>query len=83
MAFGALACLREYGHRVPEDVQVTGIGDSEMTRILIPSLTTAHLFYKTSGMEAAKMLIQAMDAGDEVPRQLKMGYEVYRRNSTR
>lgn len=83
MAYGALTCLREYGHRVPQDVQVTGIGDSELSRILMPSLTTAHLFYKTSGKEAAKMLLEAMDKGDEIPRQLKMGYEVFGRNSTR
>lgn len=83
MAYGAMTCLREYGHRVPEDVQVTGIGDSELSRILMPSVTTAHLFFKTSGREAAKILLEAMDDGDEVCRQLKIGYEVYGRNSTR
>lgn len=83
MAYGAITCLREYGHRVPEDVQVTGIGDSELSRILVPSLTSAHLFFKTSGREAAKMLLDAMDKGDEIPRQIKMGFEIYGRNSTR
>ena len=82
IAYGALTCLREYGHRVPEDVQVTGIGDSELSHIVMPSLTSAHLFYKTSGREAAKMLLEAMDEGDEIPRQLRMGYEVYGRTST-
>lgn len=83
IAFGAITCLAEYGHRVPDEVQVTGIGDSELSRILVPSLTSAHLFYKTSGREAAKMLVAAMDGGDEIPRELKMGYEIYGRNSTR
>ena len=83
MAYGALTCLREYNHRVPEDVQVSGIGDSELSRILMPSVTSVHLYYKTSGREAAKMLLEAMDQGDDIPRQLKMGYEVYSRNSTR
>ena len=83
MAYGAITCLREYGHRVPEDVQVTGIGDSELSRILMPSVTSAHLYYKTSGREAAKMLLDAMDNGEDIPRQLKLGYEVYGRNSTR
>jgi LacI family sucrose operon transcriptional repressor len=83
MAFGTLTCLREYGHDVPGEVSVVGIGDSELSRILTPSLTSAHLFFKTSGIEATKMLLQAMDAGDEIPRQLKMGYEIYARNSTR
>lgn len=83
IAYGAITCLREYGHRVPDDVQVTGIGDSELSRILMPSVTSAHLYYKTSGREATKMLLEAMEEGNEVPRQLKMGYEVYGRNSTR
>ena len=83
MAYGALTCLREYGHRVPEDVQVTGIGDSELSRILMPSVTSAHLYYKTSGREATKMLLDAMEKGDDISRQLKMGYEVFGRNSTR
>ncbi len=83
MAYGAITCLREYGHRVPDDVQVTGIGDSELSRILMPSVTSAHLFYKTSGREAVKMLREAMDEGDDISRQLKMGYEIYGRNSTR
>ena len=48
----------------------------------MPSVTSAHLYYKTSGREAAKMLIDAMDNDDKIPRQLKMGYEVYGRNST-
>lgn len=83
IAYGAITCLREYGHSVPDDVQVTGIGDSELSRILMPSVTSAHLYYKTSGREAAKMLLEAMENGSDVPRQLKIGYEVYGRNSTK
>ncbi len=83
MAYGALTCLREYGHRVPDDVQVTGIGDSELSQVIVPSLTSAHLFYKTSGYEAAKMLLAAMEDGEEVSRQLRIGYEIYGRSSTR
>ena len=45
MAYGALTCLREYGHSVPEDVQVTGIGDSELSRILMPSVTSVQAIY--------------------------------------
>ena len=32
IAYGALTCLREYGHRVPEEVSVTGMDDSEISR---------------------------------------------------
>lgn len=85
MAFGALACLREYGHRVPEDIQVTGIGDSEFSRAVSPALTTAHLFFKTSGANAALMLLSALGLrkGHATSRELKMGYEIYARGTTR
>lgn len=85
IAFGVLACLREYGRRVPEDVQVTGIGDSDFSRAVSPSLTTAHLFYKTSGADSALLLVDSISKRDEAPRsrELKMGYEVYVRTSTR
>lgn len=84
IAFGALTCLREYGRRVPEEVQVTGVGDSKLSKIITPSLTTVHFFYLTSGTEAAKMLVDAMsDDSDHVARELRMGYEVYARSSTR
>ena len=84
IAFGALTCLREYGHRVPDDVQVSGIGDSEFSRIVYPSLTTAHLFYKSSGSSAAQMLLNCIE-GKPVPKsqELKMGYEIHIRTSTR
>ena len=83
IAYGALTCLREYGHRVPEEVSVTGMDDSEISQIVTPTLTTVHLHYKTSGAETARMLVGIMTGDDSIPRELKMGYEVVTRNSTR
>lgn len=83
IAYGALTCLREYGRRVPEDVSVTGVGDAEISQIVTPTLTTVHHHYKTSGAEAAKLLVETMAGGSTVPREIKMGYEVVARNSTR
>ena len=83
IAYGALTCLREYGHRVPEDIVVTGVDDSEISQIVTPTLTTIHNHYKTSGLEAARMLVGFMSGEEYVPRKVKMGYEVVARNSTR
>ena len=83
IAFGALTCAREYGRRVPEDVQVTGVGDSELTRVVTPTLTSIHHHYQTSGREAAKLLIEAMTSKDVVPREIRMSYGIMMRNSTR
>lgn len=83
IAFGAMMCMAEYGRRVPQDVQVTGVGDSLLSRIARPSLTTAHLHYKTSGMEAARMLLEDIRTGRRGVREVKMPYAVYARNSVR
>ncbi len=81
IAYGAMTCLREYGRCVPEDVQVTGVGDGELSQIVTPTLTTVHHHYKTSGTEAARMLCELL-AGGEARREIRMSYEVIARNST-
>ena len=83
IAFGAMMCMREYGRRIPEDVQIAGIGDSMLSRIIHPSLTTVHLAYKTSGMEAARMLLAQLENSSHAPTRAKMGYQVYARNTIR
>lgn len=40
LAMGAMAALHDYGRRVPEDVQVIGFGNVEMSGYLRPTLTT-------------------------------------------
>ena len=83
IAYGALTCLRESGRDVPGDVVVTGMDDAEISQIVTPTLTTVHHHYTTSGSEAAKILVGIMTGNDSVPREVKMGYEVVERNSTR
>ncbi len=81
IAAGALAALRDAGKRVPEDVQVTGIGDTEISRAVYPSLTTAHYHYRSSGRQAASLLLAALD-GDSTPHEVRMGYQLLLRGST-
>ena len=83
IAYGAMMCMREYGRDVPRDVQITGIGDSLLTRILHPSLTTVHLPFKTAGIEAAHMLLERMAPGRHAIQTRRLPYDVYVRNSTR
>ena len=62
---------------------MTGIDDSDISQITMPTLTTVHLHFKSSGAEAARMLVGLMSGDDAVAREVKMGYEVVARNSTR
>ena len=83
IAYGALTYLREHGIDVPGTVQVSGVGDGELSQIVTPRLTTVHHHYKTSGVEAARMLLGLMSGDDSIPREIKMGYELVERESTR
>lgn len=82
VAAGALELLREQGLRVPQDVQVTGVGGSGLARFLSPKLTSAHYCYKTSGEEAARMLLEALGRPQLVVKELMLGFEIHQREST-
>lgn len=83
MAFGAMTALRRAGKRLPEEVSVTGIGDSWAGEQIEPHLTTAHFYYRTCGETAARMLIEQMgERRSAVPvRQTMLGYTIRQRES--
>ena len=83
LAVGAVMYLKEAGKRIPQDIRICSVGNNQASDIIDPRLSTAHYHYRTSGIEAARMLISKMRAGEERPRrQLMLGYEVLRREST-
>ena len=81
IAAGALQYLREAG--VERKVCVTGMGDSRIATILQPSLSTVHFHYKSSGREAARLLIEMLQKSEDVRKEIKMGYQIIERDSTR
>lgn len=84
MAAGTLMCLRDAGLRVPEDVQVGGFGDSTVSSVTTPPITTVHFHYRTAGQEATKILLQMMDSKEELPaKELKLGFHIVERPSCR
>lgn len=76
IAAGAMIYLHEAGKRIPEDVALVGVGDSMVTKVTRPTITTVHFYYKTSGMEAAKLLLERIQNPEEAVRELKMGFQI-------
>lgn len=83
MAFGAMQALREAGKRLPEQVSVTGMGDSWAGEQVEPHLTTAHFYYKSCGETAARLLVEQInDRSRTAPvRQIQLGYTIKQRDS--
>lgn len=48
LALGAIEYLTDNNYRVPEDIAVVGMGDSKLSRVITPKLSTVHYHYKTA-----------------------------------
>lgn len=83
IALGAIRALRERGRRIPEDVSIAGVGDSWADTICQPTLTTAHLFYRQCGHDAARMLLHRINDDEEATpvRQMMLEYSIIERGS--
>lgn len=83
MAMGAMHTLRAAGRRIPEDVSIVGVGDSWADNVSVPPLTTAHLFFRQCGEEAAGLLLERIDKGEKDfhVRQIRLQYRIVSRGS--
>ena len=78
-----MQALRAAGKRLPEEVSVTGIGDSWAGEHVTPHLTTAHFYYKTCGETAARLLVERINRGEtKAPvQQTMLSYSIRIRDS--
>lgn len=76
IAIGAMKYLKEIGKRIPEDVQLAGFGDSFVSHVCDPNLSSVHFYYKTSGEEASKLLVDMIEGSHTVRKEIKMGYSI-------
>lgn len=84
IAAGALKRICELKLKIPEDVQLAGFGDSTISGIMTPTLATVHFHYKTAGIEAAKLLLERIQAsGQSIQKQIQLGYQVIVNESIR
>lgn len=83
IAIGAMMYFREHNIRVPEQVQVAGTGDTELAHIIQPSLCTAHYYYKTSGEEAARLLLELFTRELAVKKEIQIGHQLIENDSIR
>ncbi len=65
IALGAFRALREYGHRVPEDISLVGFDDVYLSTTMEPRLTTVRQPAYELGIAAVKMLAQRV-AGEDM-----------------
>lgn len=82
IATGALECLKAHNIAVPQTIRIVGIGDSKLSKVLTPKLTTIHYYYKTSGAIAAGHLITELKQADSSVIHEKLGFKIIQRGSS-
>jgi DNA-binding LacI/PurR family transcriptional regulator len=82
MAAGALSVLAAAGRQVPADVAVVGFDDSPTASITTPRLTSVRQPIEEMGHEVARLLVDAVEASDPVPRRVILATELVRRASS-
>lgn len=81
IALGAIHYLNEKKIKIPEQIAVSGIGNGRTARMIDPPLTTADYYYKTSGVEGAKMILDKIDNPKSPVITMMLGYEIIERGS--
>ena len=66
MALGALKAIREFGYRVPEDVQIIGFDNIEFSQYCEPSLSTMQQPTFDMGAKAVELLTGIIEKRDPV-----------------
>jgi DNA-binding LacI/PurR family transcriptional regulator len=81
MALEAMAVLKESGRRIPADVAVVGFDDSAVAVRADPPLTTIHLPFEKSAVEAVRILNELIAGSHADPQQVLMPTRLVRRDS--
>ncbi|TXN28742.1 LacI family DNA-binding transcriptional regulator [Lacisediminihabitans profunda] len=80
-AAGALLECRRRGISVPGDLAITGFGDFEISRHLLPTLTTVAVPNVEIGTRAGELLIARMSGIGEESEMVDLGFSVVARES--
>ncbi len=81
LAVGVVEAIKTGGYLIPEELAVIGYGDTMVTEIIHPSLTTIKLPWKALGEGAVNQLMKAIEGNVEDPFIILLP-EVIRRQST-
>jgi len=82
LALGALLEAQKQGIRIPKDLSIIGFDDLEISRHLLPSLTTIHIDAIGMWAQAANHLICQINGVSKLPKKVKTSVNLVIRESS-
>lgn len=82
LAIGCIRELQKQGISIPRDVSVIGVDNTLCGQILTPALTTLDNKLVEVGLAAARMLLDVLEGGEVVSRQIMLPAQIVSRDST-
>lgn len=83
LAIGVVRAATERGLRVPEDLAVTGMDDTEIGRVFQPTLTSVSLQTARRGELAAELMLARLRESEREPQHVTVGPELRARESSK
>lgn len=71
IAAGAIGALHDCGKS--DKIRITGFGDNQLLKAVTGGIPTIHFGYMTSGIRGAELLLDAIDRGENLPIEMKLG----------
>ncbi|QKS70166.1 LacI family DNA-binding transcriptional regulator [Paenalkalicoccus suaedae] len=81
LAIGAMQYLQANGLKIPEDIAIIGIGASDLSKYVTPSLSTVDYFHEEAGILSARLLLNNLQNGEKKVEKSLMRYRLIERNS--
>jgi LacI family transcriptional regulator len=82
LALGALLEAQNQNIKVPKDLSIIGFDDLEISRHILPSLSTIHIDAISMWAQAANHLISQINGVENLPKKIKTGVYLVIRGST-
>jgi LacI family transcriptional regulator len=82
LAIGALLEAQKQGLKIPTDLSIIGFDDLEISRHMMPSLTTIHIDAIGMWAQAANHLISQINGVSNLPRKIKANTHLVIRESS-
>ncbi|MDO4309032.1 MAG: LacI family DNA-binding transcriptional regulator [Eubacteriales bacterium] len=83
IAIGTMRYLKDQNIEIPGQMLITGHGDSSLSRVTTPTLTTVHYSYEKSGELATGMLLDILAGKEVAVKEMKLGFSIVENESSR